>query len=136
MSEWTAKRQANAKQLDVAAREFDSIRLVEVPEYSEHAEYKHYMFIKPENLAEEWDRDRIVNAIVAKGVPCFQGSCSEVYLEKAFDNTGFRPKERLPNARMLGETSLMFLVHPTLTQSEIEKTAQVLQEVLALASKE
>ncbi|WP_159818044.1 DegT/DnrJ/EryC1/StrS family aminotransferase [Colwellia sp. 20A7] len=135
MKYWTSSRQNNAKQLDNAAREFDLIRVVEVPEYSEHAEYKHYMFIKPEFLADGWDRDRIVNEIVAQGVLCFQGSCSEVYLEKAFDNTGFRPEKRLPNAVALGETSLMFLVHPTLTQSEIDKATQVMKEAFALASK-
>ena len=135
MSNWTTRRQDNAKQLDEAAREFDVIRLVDVPEYSEHAEYKHYMFIEPEFLAEGWNRDRIVNEVNAQGVPCFQGSCSEVYLEKAFDNTGFRPEKRLPNAVELGETSLMFLVHPTLTQVEIDKTVQVIKQVIALASK-
>ncbi|MBH0002717.1 DegT/DnrJ/EryC1/StrS aminotransferase family protein [Pseudoalteromonas sp. SWYJZ12] len=135
MSEWTAKRQAYAAHLDNAAKEFNCIRLVEVPEYSEHAEYKHYMFIKPEQLAEDWDRDRIVNAIVERGVPCFQGSCSEVYLEKAFDNTPWRPEKRLPNAVELGETSLMFLVHPTLTEAEIAKKTQVMKEVFSLASK-
>ncbi|WP_405632921.1 DegT/DnrJ/EryC1/StrS family aminotransferase [Pseudoalteromonas sp. Ld20] len=135
MTEWTAKRQAYGLQLDQAASDFDCIRLVVVPEYSEHAEYKHYMFIKPECLAEGWDRDRIVNTIVEHGVPCFQGSCSEVYLEKAFDNTPWRPETRLPNAVELGETSIMFLVHPTLTEAEIAKTTQVMKEVFALASK-
>jgi len=56
-------------------------------------------------------------------------SCSEIYLEKAFDNTDFRPKERFPVAKKLGETSLMFLVHPTLTQKEIDKTCEVISEV-------
>jgi dTDP-4-amino-4,6-dideoxygalactose transaminase len=135
MNDWTAKRQAYGAQLDQAASGFDCIRLVEVPEYSEHAEYKHYMFIKPEHLAEGWDRDRIINEIVERGVPCFQGSCSEVYLEKAFDNTPWRPEKRLSNAVELGETSIMFLVHPTLTEAEIAKTTQVMQEVFALASK-
>ncbi|KPH95207.1 aminotransferase [Pseudoalteromonas porphyrae] len=135
MTEWTTKRQAYGSQLDQAASDFDCIRLVVVPEYSEHAEYKHYMFIKPECLAEGWDRDRIVNTIVEHGVPCFQGSCSEVYLEKAFDNTPWRPETRLPNAVELGETSIMFLVHPTLTEAEIAKTTQVMKEVFALASK-
>jgi len=135
MTEWTAKRQAYGSQLDQAASDFDCIRLVVVPEYSEHAEYKHYMFIKPECLAEGWDRDRIVNTIVEHGVPCFQGSCSEVYLEKAFDNTPWRPETRLPNAVELGETSIMFLVHPTLTEAEIAKTTQVMKKVFALASK-
>ena len=135
MKSWTESRQDNARQLDDAAAEFEFIRLVEVPEYSEHAEYKHYMFIKPEFLADGWNRDRIVNEIVAAGVPCFQGSCSEVYLEKAFDGTGFRPEKRLANAKELGETSLMFLVHPTLTQAEIDKTASVIKDVFALANK-
>jgi len=135
MGSWTESRQGYAKQLDEAAIGFDLMRLVGVPEYSEHAEYKHYMFIKPELLADGWDRDRMVNEIVAAGVPCFQGSCSEVYLEKAFDNTPWRPEKRLPNAVELGETSLMFLVHPTLTQAEIVKTTQVMKEVFGLATK-
>tara|TARA_R110000751_G_scaffold148623_2_gene253452 strand:+ start:13147 stop:14325 length:1179 start_codon:yes stop_codon:yes gene_type:complete len=135
MSDWTEKRQAYGAQLDEAASGFSSIRLVTVPEYSEHAEYKHYMFVKPEQLAKGWNRDLIVNTIVERGVPCFQGSCSEVYLEKAFDNTLWRPEKRLPNAVELGETSIMFLVHPTLTEAEIAKTTQVMQEVFALASK-
>ena len=135
MNDWTAKRQAYGAELDKAASGFDCIRLVEVPDYCEHAEYKHYMFIKPECLAEGWDRDRIVNTIVERGVPCFQGSCSEVYLEKAFDNTPWRPEKRLPNAVELGETSIMFLVHPTLTEDEIAKTTQVMKEVFSLASK-
>ncbi|MDQ2045201.1 DegT/DnrJ/EryC1/StrS aminotransferase family protein [Pseudoalteromonas sp. 20-92] len=135
MSDWTMTRQSYGDELNKAAGEFDCIRLVTVPEYSEHAEYKHYMFVKPEQLAEGWDRDRIVNEIVERGVPCFQGSCSEVYLEKAFDNTPWRPKKRLPNAVELGETSLMFLVHPTLTETEIAKTTQVIKEVFSLAAK-
>ena len=135
MAGWTAKRRAYGAELDKAASEFDSIRLISVPSYIEHAEYKHYMFVKPEQLADGWDRDRIVNEIVERGVPCFQGSCSEVYLEKAFDNTPWRPKKRLPNAVELGETSLMFLVHPTLTNDEINKTTQVMKEVFELASK-
>ncbi|WP_350634998.1 DegT/DnrJ/EryC1/StrS aminotransferase family protein [Pseudoalteromonas sp. GW168-MNA-CIBAN-0100] len=135
MSDWTAKRQAYGAQLDEAASGFSSIRLVSVPGHSEHAEYKHYMFVKPEQLAKNWNRDRIVNAIVERGVPCFQGSCSEVYLEKAFDNTPWRPEKRLPNAVELGETSIMFLVHPTLTEAEIAKTTQVIKEVFSLATK-
>ena len=70
-----------------------------------------------------------------KGVPCYSGSCSEVYLEKAFDNTGLRPKERLANAKELGETSLMFLVHPTLTEDEIQQTCDAIISVMELAVK-
>ena len=98
------------------------------------AEYKHYVFVNQEGLKKGWDRDRIVAEINAQGVPCFQGTCSEVYLEKAFDNTHFRPSEPLPIAMQLGETSLMFLVHPTLTENEIELTCNEIIKVLGKAS--
>lgn len=133
MSEWTALRQQYAADIEDVCCEFDALRVPEKPADIEHACYKHYVFVRPEQLNEGWDRDRIVNEIVARGVPCFQGSCSEVYLEKAFDNTDFRPAERLPVAKELGETSLMFLVHPTLSHSEIEKTCDVIREVMTLA---
>ena len=76
----------------------------------------------------------MVSAITKAGVPCYQGSCSEVYLEKAFDNTHWRPAERLPVAKLLGETSIMFLVHPTLKHAELDKAAAVISGVLAQAS--
>ena len=92
----------------------------------EHAAYKCYVFVE----GTERDRDAIMAEINAAGVPCFSGSCSEVYLEKAFDGTGWRPAARLPVAKRLGETSLMFLVHPTLMQEEIDKTCDVLSAVV------
>jgi dTDP-4-amino-4,6-dideoxygalactose transaminase len=98
-----------------------------------HAHYKCYVYVKPESLKAGWSRDRIIEAINAEGVPCFQGSCSEVYLEKAFDGTGWRPEPRLPVAKALGETSVMFLVHPTLTEAEIQKTCSAIEKVMALA---
>jgi dTDP-4-amino-4,6-dideoxygalactose transaminase len=134
MSEWTHTRQAYGAKIDDAAKVFSCVRLVDVPSYIEHAEYKHYIFVKPECLADGWTRDRIVEEIVNHGVPCFQGSCSEVYLEKAFDGTPWRPTKRLPNAVELGETSLMFLVHPTLMEVEMDRTVEVIRSVFAKAS--
>jgi dTDP-4-amino-4,6-dideoxygalactose transaminase len=135
MSEWTKLRQAYGAKIDNAAKNFSCVRLVDVPVYIEHAEYKHYMFVKPRCLVDGWTRDRIVEEIVSLGVPCFQGSCSEVYLEKAFDGTPWRPSKRLPNAVELGENSLMFLVHPTLTEAEMDKTVEVICSVFAKASR-
>jgi dTDP-4-amino-4,6-dideoxygalactose transaminase len=134
MQDWTTKRQENAKAIDNAIAGLSIARLVEVPEYVEHAEYKHYLFIRPKYLSDGWTRDRIIEEVNAKGVPLFQGSCSEVYLENAFENTDFLPKKELTNAIELGKTSLMLLVHPTLTKQEIEKTCDVLYSVLKLAS--
>lgn len=135
MADWTEKRNVNAALIKEALAQFSCVRLVVVPNYIQHAQYKYYAFVKPECLAEGWTRDRIVDEINALGVPCFQGSCSEVYLEKAFDDTNFRPKERLVNAVELGETSIMFLVHPTLTASELTKTCLVIESVLNKACK-
>ncbi|MDI5836515.1 DegT/DnrJ/EryC1/StrS family aminotransferase [Shewanella xiamenensis] len=134
MADWTASRIAHAAKLDAVARLYSVLRVVDVPSDIVHAEYKHYFFVNQENLAPDWSRDRIVDEIVALGVPCYHGSCSEVYLEKAFDNTSWRPQERLVNARLLGETSIMMLVHPTLTSDEMAKACAVLSSVLSKAS--
>ena len=97
-----------------------------------HSYYKYYVFVRPERLRGGWNRDRIVNAITAEGIPCFTGSCSEIYLEKAFD--GIRPPRRMPVAEQLGETSLMFLVHPTLSEFDIRDTIAAVQKVMEHAS--
>ncbi|SKB91712.1 DegT/DnrJ/EryC1/StrS family aminotransferase [Sphingopyxis flava] len=140
MHEWTAARARNTAVLRDALTEFTGDEgIVYMPrpagEGYVHAEYKAYAYVRAENLTDGWDRDRIVAEIVARGVPCYQGSCSEVYLEKAFDHVGWRPQERLPVARSLGETSLMWLVHPTLTPEQMQLAADVSGEVLAMASR-
>ncbi|WP_277591650.1 DegT/DnrJ/EryC1/StrS family aminotransferase [Pseudomonas chlororaphis] len=135
MTDWQASRLQNAQQIWDCARQLNGLRTPAIPEGSVHAAYKCYVFVEPQQLKDGWDRDRILAEITAREVPVFSGSCSEVYLEKAFDNTDWRPATRLPIARELGETSLMFLVHPTLKASEIEKTCSVLKEVMQLAAR-
>lgn len=134
MPEWSALRQANCRSIWDTAAALPGLRVPVLPDNIGHAGYKCYVFVDEEKLAKGWDRDRIMNAVVAEGVPCFSGSCSEVYLEKAFTNLGFGPKKRLPVAKTLGDSSLMFLVHPTLTSLEIEKTIQVLRKVMSQAT--
>jgi dTDP-4-amino-4,6-dideoxygalactose transaminase len=136
MAQWHAARKKNAEILIETCKEFsDFLRVPTPPDYIEHAWYKFYIFVRPKACDAGWNRDRIMNAITDMGVPCYSGTCSEVYLEKAFDGTDFRPKERLPVAKELGETSLMFLVHPTLTQLEIEKTCTAISDVMQKAAK-
>ena len=135
MPQWQAQRQAYAERIWSAAAQCKGLRVPEVPVDIRHAAYKCYVFVDPAALAQGWDRDRILGEINAAGVPCYSGSCSEIYLEKAFDGTGWRPEQPLPVARQLGETSLMFLVHPTLTQAEVDKTCAVLCDVMQEATK-
>jgi dTDP-4-amino-4,6-dideoxygalactose transaminase len=156
MPDWTATRNRYASQINVALQRFCGNKgLLRIPQIAcsgcrqpkcdvglaqaegcVHARYKLYVYLRLENLASGWSRERIIEEINMRGVPCFSGSCSEVYLEKAFDGKEFRPNERLPMAKDLGETSLVFLVHPTLTMEEIEYTAQVATQVLNEASQE
>jgi dTDP-4-amino-4,6-dideoxygalactose transaminase len=143
MADWTRARQANAMAIHDALLPFSgeagAIRLSDARSArlsesgSVHAHYKYYAYVRPENLAPGWSRDRIVGEIVARGIPCFQGSCSEVYREKAFDGTGWRPAEPLPVARELGENSIMFLVHPTLSEQDMARTVTAVGEVLRQA---
>nr|DAA64738.1 TPA_exp: UDP-4-keto-6-deoxy-N-acetyl-glucosamine 4-aminotransferase [Acinetobacter baumannii AB5075] len=130
MAEWTKKRTENAEKI---LKAFDGSPFFSVHTPSVdyvHAYYKCYVQVNLEALPDGWSRDRIMQEINSQEVPCFSGSCSEVYLEHAFDGTPWRPKKRLENAQKLGETSLMFLVHPTLSQDSIEK--QFLQLMLLI----
>jgi dTDP-4-amino-4,6-dideoxygalactose transaminase len=135
MTDWTTQRRHHAKTIWNTANQLPCLRVPTIPDHIGHAAYKCYVFVEPDKLKPDWDRDRIMAEINQRGIPCFSGSCSEVYLEKAFDNTSWRPAERLPVAQELGETSLMFLVHPTLTPEHIQQTCAVLCEVMQQATR-
>lgn len=136
MPTWTVVRSQYSQQIFATAKGFSALRVPKIPEHIEHAFYKCYVFVEPHKLNDGWDRDRIIAELIMLDVPCFSGSCSEVYKEKAFENTNFRPKRILFNAVELGATSLMFLVHPTLKQMEIDKCCDALSRVMKAASKE
>lgn len=136
MEDWHLQRKKNALAIAEACAPWVAQAILRVPVPSndiEHAYYKFYAFVNLAALKSDWGRDRIIDEITAAGVPCFQGSCSEVYLEKAFDHTGFRPATRLSAAKTLGESSLMFLVHPTLTADNIRQTQEIISAVMARA---
>lgn len=131
MPEWTQVRNAHMRRV-LASFENNPYFTVPMPPANYvHAAYKAYVQVNTAQLPEGWSRDRIMAEINALGVPCFSGSCSEVYLEKAFDGTPWRPAQRLANAKQLGESSLMFLVHPTLSEESIVKTVHAIENVMA-----
>ena len=130
LPEWTATRTRNALLLAEALRDLPAVRVPLPPEGLTHAWYKFYAFVKPDALAEGWSRDRILSEIAALGYPALSGSCSEIYLEKCFQDAGLSPAERLPVARELGDTSLMFLVHPTITATQMAGYASAVRSVV------
>ena len=140
MPEWTQLRNRNATILNKAFKQFTGeTGILRIPQLENelncvHAYYKYYVFVNKDALKDKWDRDRIISEINLKGVPCIHGSCSEIYLEKAFDGTNFRPEKRLPVARELGETSIVFLVHPTLSEEEMSQMAEEAISVFKIAT--
>lgn len=130
---WLEARRRHAQTLTKTLSSVPGLRIPTPPDSIHHAYYKYYAFIRPEMLRDGWSRDAIMQAIEANGVPCFVGSCSEIYLEKAF--VARRKHPRLPAAKLLGDTSLMFLVHPTLTDEHIAFTCQTIEHVMAKAVK-
>jgi dTDP-4-amino-4,6-dideoxygalactose transaminase len=131
---WVDTRRRHANTLTNSLSRLPGLRIPIVPDSVHHAYYKYYAFLRPEMLEDGWSRNAIVQAIKAEGVPCFVGSCSEIYLEKAFVVRRRHPI--LPVARMLGETSLMFLVHPTLSDEHITVTCRTIERVIAKAMKQ
>tara|TARA_Y100000991_G_scaffold205651_1_gene182127 strand:+ start:902 stop:2089 length:1188 start_codon:yes stop_codon:yes gene_type:complete len=135
MSEWTFIRQKYCDAINLVAKEFSFLRTIKIPEYINHACYKHYIFINKDSLSSRWNRDLILEEIKKMNIPCFQGSCSEVYLEKAFEKTSFKPQNSCENAKLLGDTSLMFLVHPSIRQNQMDDLCSILFEVFTKIQK-
>jgi dTDP-4-amino-4,6-dideoxygalactose transaminase len=126
-------RRRNAALLTKAFSMIPALRVTVPPDWIGHSYYKYYAFVRPDLLRDGWSRDGIVAALTAEGIPCFSGSCSEIYLEKAFP-PHMRPSKRFEVARKLGETSVMFLVHPTLSQEDMSDTCRAVEDVFSVAS--
>jgi dTDP-4-amino-4,6-dideoxygalactose transaminase len=130
MPTWTKLRNDNAEKIFQVCRQYPWLIVPRVPDNIVHAYYKCYVFVDKNKLPKGNSRDNIITTINEFNVPCYSGSCSEVYKEKAFDNTDLQPKVALKHAQLLGESSLMFLVHPTLTNIEMNNVCQALTQAL------
>jgi dTDP-4-amino-4,6-dideoxygalactose transaminase len=134
LTESVIRRRFLAAILDTEFSRIPVLRIPVQPPDVFHSFYKYYVYLRPELLRQDWDKERVIEAINAEGVPCMAGSCSEIYLEKAFPGE-WRPNERLPVARDLGDTSLMFQVHPTLNENDMKQVGEAVAKVLSLASR-
>jgi dTDP-4-amino-4,6-dideoxygalactose transaminase len=134
LPEWREIRTRNAMAIRDALGELDALRTPVPDNNMRHAYYRFYAFVRPEYLRPGYSRDRIVAEVNAAGVACFSGSCSEVYLEKCFVDNGLAPKERLPVARELGETSIALLVDPTIDVERARRNGEALRDVVTQAT--
>ncbi|MGI9452313.1 MAG: DegT/DnrJ/EryC1/StrS family aminotransferase [Geminicoccaceae bacterium] len=133
LPEWISKRRALAARLQACCEALTVLRTTPPPAEIGHAYYRYYTFVRTDQLARGWSRDRIMNDITAAGVPCFSGSCSEIYREKVFTDLGLQT-EALPVAAELGQTSLAFLVHPTLDDADMDTVCDAISSVCATAA--
>jgi dTDP-4-amino-4,6-dideoxygalactose transaminase len=134
LDQWLATRYLNAARLAQALEGCPGLRIPLPHGDIVHAFYRLMGRIDTTVLAPDWDRDRILRAIVAEGIPALVGSCAEIYREKAFIDAGLSPAEPLPNAYASGESSLAFLVHPTLGDADIDDTAAAIRKVMQVAT--
>jgi dTDP-4-amino-4,6-dideoxygalactose transaminase len=131
LDRWVAQRRANAAILTESFACMPGLRATVPPPGVGHSYYKYYAFVEPSALRSDWDRERTLAEIALQGIPCYTGICPELYLEAAFRGLG--PLERYATARALGETSLMFLVHPTLGEAEMQATVAAVSDVMGRA---
>lgn len=136
LEDWNAKRAANAKVLSGALKDFSCVRLPEIPKFVRHAHYKFYFFMRPEFLKKGWDCQRVIGELCTRGVPAFSGSCWNISAENCFKNAKWQKSEKaLPSAAKLRDTSVMMLVHPTISSSDIRAAAKILKSVIQSAQK-
>lgn len=133
LDDWVTVRRKNARLLSEVFSRIESVRIEEPPDHMRHSYYKYYVFLKPNRVNPETGRAQIMQALTDYGVPVFTGSCSEIYLEKSFQLSGYSLQPRLPVARQIGETSLMFLVHPTINEEEMASVSSCIEEVFGVA---
>lgn len=134
LPQWLALRRRNAGLLSQGLATVPGLRLAAAPAHSEHAYYKYYVFLRTEMLRPGWTMQRLLDALGAEGIPCGVGACSEIYLEKAFVDAGLGPKQPLPVARRLADSSLMFMLHPGLTGEDMRDTCAAVAKIMRAAT--
>lgn len=132
LDSWVEKRRKFADMFNASFLSCPALRTTTPSGKAFHSYYKYYVFVRPEKLKSGWSRNRIINELNEKGMFCGVGACPEVYLEKPFEPYY---KERLPIAKELGETAVMFLVHPTLSESDILHVIEEMKEIIKTATR-
>lgn len=139
LDKWVGKRRQLTSVLNEHFAEMPALRVTIPPNEVYHAYYKYYVYVRPDVLKTGWSRDRILGELAKNGIHCGSGSCPEVYMEKAFVDyyrkTGRPWQKRLPVAKELGETSMMFQVHPTLNKEDMHYIVERMRRILKKATR-
>ena len=130
---WVATRQAHAARLTEGLGDLDALRLPYVPADVGHAFYRYYTHLRPELLAPGWNRDGVIAAVIAEGIPATHGGCAEIHRERAFRSTG-QVSPKVPAAASLSQTSMTLPVHHRMTESDADDVVAAVRAVLRRAA--
>jgi len=126
LDEWNRVRARNAETWRERLDQVDGLHAPVPGKRFRHAFYKFYFYLEADEREAGRLRAEILRRAGAEGLRLFSGSCSEMYLEKAFADL---PRPDCPVARRMGQTSLMVEVHPTLRPDLLERRADRLSAI-------
>ena len=130
LENWNKIRSFNAEILQLKLQNLSTVRLPIIDKNIRHAWYKFYAYLRNDSLADGWSRDRIIFELNQNKIPVFSGSCSEIYLEDCMKKYSDQEFKTLKNAKILGDTSLMFLVHPTIDNLALDFYISEIENIL------
>ncbi|QDU78393.1 dTDP-3-amino-3,6-dideoxy-alpha-D-galactopyranose transaminase [Polystyrenella longa] len=136
LPDWIETRRKHAAILDAGFEQTPGLQVLKPGVDFGHSYYKYYALLKPNVLPEDWTRDQFVAALQAEGIPCGSGACPEIYFEKVFEKQDLKPAERLPVAAEIGQRSLMFMVHPTLSEADMQDIVAAVGKVMQAITSE
>ncbi len=134
LPQWIAARRRNAAVLDEGLNEVDGLEVIQPESQHGHSYYKYYVNVANDSLSDEWTRDEVVRCLQAEGIPCGSGICCEIYREKAIASSGLAPEEPLPVAADLDRRTVMFLVHPTLSEDDMRDIIAACHKVMRVVT--
>ena len=90
-----------------------------------HAFYRLNLFIDKNKIKQ----NQLIQQLHKNKINCGVGSCPEIYREKIFKKLKLYPKKRLPNAKLLGETSIMFPINPNKSLKEVKSEINLIKKI-------
>ena len=91
-----------------------------------HAFYRLNLFINKDKVKQS----ELIRKINKKGISCGVGACPEIYKEKIFKKLKLYPKKRLVNAKLLGNTSIVFPINPHNSKINVKREISVIKKII------
>lgn len=91
-----------------------------------HAFYRLNLFINKKKI----NHLKLLKQFNQKNINCGVGSCPEIYREKVFRKLKLYPKKRFSNAKLLGETSIVFPIDPNKTLMKVKMEINSIKKIL------